>query len=156
MTEAFEHTFIVGWADVDFNAHMRNSAILDRASDMRMLYATSKGFGTKELLALRIGPVVMRDELEYFREFLMGDEFRVNYRVAGLAPDCSRFRLRNEFFKPDGTLAARVTSTGGYIDLDRRKLVAPPDSVRDYLRAIARTEDFTDLPSSIKSGAVSA
>jgi acyl-CoA thioester hydrolase len=150
MSADWSHTFTVGWADVDFNAHMRNSAFLDRASDVRMRYATEKGFGTRELLRLRLGPVVMKDELDYFREFLMGDEFRVNYRVAGLAPDCSRFRLRNEFFKPDGTLAARITSTGGYLDLDKRKLVAPPEAVRAYLRAIARTEDYEELPSSIK------
>jgi acyl-CoA thioester hydrolase len=150
MPQVFEQPFIVGWADADFNAHMRNSAFLDRASDARMIYATSKGFGTKELLKLRIGPVIMRDELQYFREFLMGDAFRVNYRVGGLAPDCSRFRLSNEFFKPDGTLAARVTSTGGYIDLDKRKLVAPPELVREYLRGIARTDDFEELPSSLK------
>jgi acyl-CoA thioester hydrolase len=150
MTAVFEHTFKVGWADVDFNAHMRNSAFLDRASDVRMLYAAAKGFGTDELMKLRIGPVIMHDQLEYFREFRMVEEFRVNYTVAGLAPDCSRFRLRNEFFKVDGKLAARVTSTGGYLDLDRRKLVAPPEIVREYLRAIARTEDFGELPGSIK------
>jgi acyl-CoA thioester hydrolase len=150
MTVVFEHTFRVGWADVDFNAHMRNSAFLDRASDVRMLYAASKGFGTDELIKLRIGPVIMHDQLEYFREFRMVEEFRVNYAVAGLAHDCSRFRLRNEFFKKEGKLAARVTSTGGYLDLDKRKLVAPPEIVCEYLRAIARTSDFEELPSSIK------
>jgi acyl-CoA thioester hydrolase len=146
----FEHTFRVGWADVDFNAHMRNSAFLDRASDIRMMYFDAQGLGTAELLRLRLGPVVMRDEIEYFREFQLAEQFKVTHQIAGLAPDCSRYRIRNTFFKLDGQRAARITSTGGYVDLDRRKLVAPPDHVREVLRAVNQTEDFEVLPSSVK------
>ena len=29
MTEPFRKSFIVRWADMDFNAHMRNTAYLD-------------------------------------------------------------------------------------------------------------------------------
>jgi acyl-CoA thioester hydrolase len=150
MTVVFEHAFRVGWADVDFNAHMRNSAFLDRASDIRILYFDSIGLGVKELIGLRIGPVVREDNMEYFRELFLMDEFKGTHQVAGLAPDCSRYRLRNEFWKLDGQLACRITTTGGYIHLDRRKLVAPPAPVQEVLRAIARTEDFEELPSSIK------
>lgn len=150
MTVVFEHTFRVGWADVDFNGHMRNAAYLDRASDTRMLYFGSIGLGTRELIKLRIGPVIKEDRIEYFRELMMIEEFKGTHQVAGLAPDCSRYRLRNEFWKLDGQLACRITSTGGYIDLDKRKLTAPPAHVQEVLRAIARTEDFEELPSSIK------
>ncbi len=146
----FELTFRVGWADVDFNAHMRNSAFLDRASDTRMLYFNSLGLGTAELVRLRLGPVVMRDEVEYFREFRLAEEFKVIHQIAGLAPDCSRYRIRNTFFKLDGQRAARITSTGGYIHLDQRRIVAPPEHVREVLRAVNRTEDFEELPSSVK------
>jgi acyl-CoA thioester hydrolase len=150
VTVVFEHTFRVGWADVDFNGHMRNAAYLDRASDTRMLYFDSIGLGVKKLIEMRIGPVIKEDRIEYFRELMMIEEFKGTHQVAGLAPDCSRYRLRNEFWKLDGKLACRVTSTGGYIDLDKRKLTAPPAHVQEVLRAIARTEDFEELPSSIK------
>jgi acyl-CoA thioester hydrolase len=150
MTVVFEHPFRVGWADVDFNAHMRNSAFLDRASDTRMLYFDSLGLGVKELMRMRLGPVIMRDEIEYFRELRLLEQFKGTHQVAGLAPDCSRYRLRNEFWKTDGQLACRITSTGGYLDLDKRKLIAPPPEVQEVLRAIARTGDFQELPSSIK------
>lgn len=147
----FSHEFLVGWAEVDFNAHMRNSAFLDHASDTRMLFFASVGLGVAELERLRLGPIVKSDQVEYFRELRLVERFRVTHQVAGLAPDCSRYRIRNEFFRcRDDLLAARVTSTGGYIDLDRRKLVAPPEHVREVLRAVSRTEDFAELPSSLK------
>jgi acyl-CoA thioester hydrolase len=150
MTVVFEHRFRVGWADVDFNAHMRNAAYLDRASDTRMLYFGSIGLGVDKLLEMRLGPVVKEDRIEYFRELRLLEEFKGTHQVAGLAPDCSRYRLRNEFWKMNGQLACRITTTGGYLHLDARKLVAPPPMVQDLLRAIARTEDFEELPSSLK------
>src|SRR5690348_5617472 len=113
---------------------MRNAAYLDRASDTRMLYFGSIGLGAKELIKLRIGPVIKEDRIEYFRELMLIEEFKGTHQVAGLAPDCSRYRLRNEFWKLDGQLACRITSTGGYIDLDKRKLVAPPAHVQEVLR----------------------
>lgn len=150
MTVVFEHTFRVSWADVDFNGHMRNAAYLDRASDTRMLYFDSIGLGVNKLVDMRIGPVIKEDRIEYFRELMLIEEFKGTHQVAGLAPDCSRYRLRNEFFKLDGALACRITSTGGYIHLDKRRLVAPPPDVQEKLRAIARTQDFEELPTSIK------
>ena len=32
----FEKTFVAGWGDMDFNAHMRNTSFLDRSADVRM------------------------------------------------------------------------------------------------------------------------
>ena len=32
----FERTLLAGWADMDFNSHMRNSAYLDKCSDVRV------------------------------------------------------------------------------------------------------------------------
>jgi acyl-CoA thioester hydrolase len=38
MSEVFTRSFQIGWGDMDFNAHMRNTAFLDRAADGRMMY----------------------------------------------------------------------------------------------------------------------
>jgi len=148
--EAFAREFLIGWGDVDFNAHMGNTAFLNRAADTRMLYFAAHGFTTADFLRLRIGPVIMKDEVEYFREVLLLETVRVTHLQAGLAADCSRFRARNEFFRPDGRLAARVTSTGGWMDLDRRKLIVPPPEMQEVLNAVLRTGDFEVLPTSIK------
>ncbi len=69
---------------------------------------------------------------------------------AGLSEDGSRFVVRNEFYKTDGKLAARVTSAGGWLDLKVRKLIVPPDALRQAMQALQKTEDFQVLASSIK------
>ncbi|AOE83863.1 thioesterase [Pseudomonas sp. TCU-HL1] len=53
---------------MDFNSHMRNTAYLDKSADVRMMYFAHRGFPMSEFRRLRLGPVVMKDEIEYFRE----------------------------------------------------------------------------------------
>lgn len=44
----FEETIHVGWAQVDLNAHMRNSAYLDVAVDVRLRNFAANGFPPEE------------------------------------------------------------------------------------------------------------
>ncbi len=139
-----------GWADMDFNSHMRNTAYLDKVADVRQMFLIEQGFPIDEFLRLRIGPVVMRDEVEYFKEVGLQQEITVTYALAGHALDGSRFLLRHEIFRADGELSARVTSTGGWLNLVERKLMAPPPALLSAMNSLDKTSDFVILPSSIK------
>lgn len=147
----YEKILTAGWGDMDFNAHMRNTAYLDKSADVRMMYFSACGFPMAEFVRLKLGPVVMKDEVEYYREFHLLDEVRVTLSLAGLSEDGSRMILRNDFYRQHD-LAARVTSTAGWFDLAKRKLIAPPAHLLKPLRDLARSEDFKDLPSSVKPG----
>lgn len=140
-----------GWADMDFNAHMKNTAYLDKAADVRQRFLMEHGFPVEEFLRQRIGPVVMKDELEYFKEVGLQQEITVTYALAGHAVDGSRFLLRHEIFREDGKLAARVSSTGGWLDLAARKLIAPPPALLAAMNLLERTSDFVVLTSSVNA-----
>lgn len=146
----FEKMLMAGWGDMDFNSHMRNTAFLDKAADVRMMFFAEHGFSVAEFARRRIGPVIRRDELEYFREIHLLEPVRVTLAVHALADDGSRFVLRNEFWREDAQLSARVTSTGGWLDLEKRRLVAPPEGLRDALRLLPKTDDFAVSEASIK------
>jgi acyl-CoA thioester hydrolase len=136
---------------MDFNSHMRNTAFLDKSADIRMMFFSDHGFPMSTFRELRLGPVVMRDELEYFREAGLLEALRVTIALAGLADDGSRFAIRNEFWRADGKLAARVTSAGGWLDQSARKLVAPPAALLEALRSLPRTDDYQALASSLRA-----
>ena len=91
----FEISFYAGWGDMDFNAHMRNTAYLDRAADARLRFFAERGFPASEFARLRIGPVIFSDELDYFKEVGLLEPVRVTLAVDELSDDASRFRLRN-------------------------------------------------------------
>jgi len=146
----YEKTCYAGWGDMDWNAHMRNTAYLDKSGDVRMLFFTEHGFSAKDMMQMRFGPVVMKDELEYFREVGLIENVRVTLMLAGLSSDGSRFCIQNEFYLPNGKIAARVRSTGGWLDLNTRKLTAPPLKMLEIMRTLDRTADFQEMPSSLK------
>lgn len=146
----FEKKLMAGWGDMDFNSHMRNTAFMDKAGDVRMLFLSENGFPMSELMRLRIGPVVMKDEIVYFKEVMLLDEITVTLGVAGLSPDGSRWMLRSDVIRPDGKLAARITSTGGWLDLGARKLIVPPPALMATWQALSKSDDFQELATSIK------
>jgi len=142
----FARKFIAGWGDMDFNAHMRNTAFLDRSADVRMMFFAEQGFPMSEFVRLRIGPVVMQDVVDYRREVGLLEEIEVAVTLAGLSADGSRFVIRNEIRRPEGKLCATVSSSCGWLDLAARKLVVPPPPLLGVLRAMPRAGDFAELP----------
>ena len=140
----FQRTLVAGWGDMDYNAHMRNTAYLDKSADVRMMYFLDAGFPMSEFARLQLGPVVKKDTVEYFKEIHLLDEIEVTFSLAGLSEDAGRMILRNEFYRK-GVLAARVTSTAGWFDLKNRKLTTPPPDLAQALRDLARTDDFMAL-----------
>ena len=147
---SFEVSMTTGWQDMDMNGHMRNTAYLEKAVDVRLMWFARSGFDAAEFGRRRIGPVIMSDEIRYHRELGLLEPLRATLALAGAAEDGSRFRLRNEFYRADGALAARLDSTGGWLDLNARKLIPPPAEIAASLEALGRTDDFTVLPSSLR------
>jgi len=149
-TSLITRRFLAGWADMDWNSHMANTAYLNKVVDARVLALANKGFPMEEFIRLRLGVVIMKDELEYKREVKWMEEIDITFSLAGFAPDGSRFKVQNEVRRANGDLAARITSTGGFMDLDARKLVAPPPAILAAYLSLPRTEDYVELPSSMK------
>jgi len=129
---------------------MRNTAYLDKSADVRMMYFSENGLPMAEFHRLRMGPVILRDEFEYYSEIGLLEELRVTLEVVELSADGSRFLIQNTFYRQDGKLVARVRSKGGWLDLNARKLIAPPDKLLTAMRRAPRSEDFQEVPSSLK------
>ena len=147
----FERKMIAGWGDIDFNSHMRNTAYMDRSGDLRMMFFDSQGFTVKDFMQRKIGPVVKKDEIEYFSEIHLLEEFTVTLYTSGMAENGSRFRLHNDFYAASGKLAAKVTSTGGWLDLVNRKLVAPPQELFELMSKMPKSEHYEVLTASVKA-----
>jgi acyl-CoA thioester hydrolase len=132
---------------MDFNGHLANTAYLDLAADVRMAFFAEHGFPPSEFRRLALGPVVRRDELEYYREIGLHDRVTVTYALLGMSADGARFQIENEIWAPSGDRAAVVRSTGGWLDLRGRRLVAPPASLLAVFSQVPRAPQFAELPS---------
>jgi acyl-CoA thioester hydrolase len=135
---------------VDFNAHMKNTAYLDIAADTRMFYFASKGFPMREFERLKIGPVVLRESIVYRRELRLLEMLEVMLECSGMSNDGARFNLRNTFFRPDGKVAAVVTSEAAWLDTVNRSLAVPPELLCTAIGQLARTDGFRELRARMK------
>ncbi|MFO0751301.1 MAG: thioesterase family protein [Myxococcota bacterium] len=128
---AFSRSMHARWGDMDFNGHMRNTAYLDAAGDLRMLFFAAHGFPMSEFTRLGMGPVITQDTLEYHRELRLLDAYTVDVVLGGLSDDGARFKFVNTFTRGDGKRVAVVTSLGGWLDLAARRIVpAAPELAR--------------------------
>jgi acyl-CoA thioester hydrolase len=152
LAERFERTFQVGWGDLDTNAHMRNTAFLDRAADTRMHFFASHGFPVARFAAEKFGPVMVRDELTYRKELRLMEEYTVDLRLAGASVDGVRFRLVNTFRNTAREDVATVTSEGLWFDLERRRPRGPPKEIVALQSEMPRSEAFVELPSRPPTG----
>ena len=141
----YAREFVVGWGHMDFNGHLANRAYLDLAADVRLTFFAEHGFPAGEFRKLGLGPVIQKDELEYFREVHLHDRVTITYALLAMSSDGSRFVVENEFFGANGERAALVHSTGGWLDLKARKLVAPPTALLKAFNQVPRSAEFREL-----------
>jgi acyl-CoA thioester hydrolase len=144
---------LVGWAAMDANGHMANTAYLNLSADVRLAFFAEHGFAPSEFRRLAIGPVIRKDEVEYFREIGLHDTVTVTYALLAMSDDGSRFTVENEIWTASGERAAVVRSTGGWLDLRARKLVPPPRELLAAFALVPRAPGFVQLPPVVSSGA---
>lgn len=147
---AHEERFAVRWSDLDANRHLRNTVFSEYATHTRFKMLAAHGFAQARFEQLRFGPVMFREEIEYRREVQFGDEVVVNVLIAGLSPEGSHWRVRQEVRRANGQRAAVLEIDGAWMDLDTRKLIAPPPELWSVLTQLKRSDKFEELRSVLK------
>ena len=146
----FQQQIVVRWQDIDANRHLRNTAYSEFATDTRFRYVAAHGYSQERFEELRFGPVILREDIRYRREVLLGQTVTVNFMAAGLSSDGSQWRVRQQVLLPDGREAAVLTLDGGWIHMDTRRLIEPPAELIALLEHLPRTSDFEELPSLLR------
>jgi acyl-CoA thioester hydrolase len=147
---AHEEHFTVRWSDLDANRHVRNTVFSELATHTRFRLLESHGFDQASFERLRFGPVMLREEIRYRRELAFGDHVVVNVMIAGLSDDGSQWRVHQEVAR-SGKQAALLTIDGAWIQLDDRKLIAPPEGLLLILRSLPRINGFEVLRSMLRN-----
>ena len=130
------------WGEIDSNGHMRNVAYLDISANSRMEFFNANGYTLTEFFGAGLGPVVLKDEIEYKREVRLGEDLTVTNELAGMSEDSTRFIFRNQFIKANGKLACKISSLVAFFDIATRKTIAPPENLMRAILSLPRSEDF--------------
>jgi acyl-CoA thioester hydrolase len=138
----FEKEFEVKWADCDPNGHARHSVYSDYCTHVRFSFLAQNGFTPAKFVEIRFGPVILTETVEFIREMPLGERVRVDAAIAGASEDGRIWRIRHQLFRENGKLAARIVTQGGWMSLEKRKLMRPPPELATTLEKMERAADF--------------
>lgn len=144
---AFSRDFTIRWSDCDANGHLRNTCYSEYAIEVRMAWLAEHGFGLPEFHAHGVGPVLLREEIDYLRECHMGEVVTVDFTVLGRSADGSRFKVAHQLLKAGGKVAARLVVHGGWLDLSARRLRPPPAPLQAIWDGLEHGEGYEVLGS---------
>lgn len=140
--EKFTLPIQVRWSDIDQNRHLRHSAYYDYGATTRIACFSQHGLTNLKFEELHIGPILFREEAIFKREIKFEDKITVDLVVTKSTPDFSRWSIRHNFFKEDGTLSAIINMDGAWIDMGKRKLAIPNEFIQTVFSDFPRSEDF--------------
>ncbi len=136
-------TFTTRWADFDPNRHMRHTAYNDYAAEVRTRFFKANGFSLDDFAKFNIGPILFQESTNFVKEIHLGETITANIKIEASSKKAERWRIAHEIFNEQGKLAAQIKVYGAWIDLSKRKLTAPPESMQTAFESLQKTENFT-------------
>ncbi len=136
--------FEIRWNDLDANRHLANSSYVNYMSHTRMSALMDHGIDHSELAKYNIGPVVFQEHIFYFKESQHG-KITVSFELGGASEDGVFFKFIHNFYNEQGDNLAACDILGGWIDLEKRKLVPLPEEFLGKLYKMPRSADFRVL-----------
>ena len=142
MNEIFLEAKVL-WAQIDANMHLRHSAYADFAAQARVEMLATLGLTASVMQAEKLGPILFKEETIYLKEVKPNDTIKVSCKLSKCRKDGSRWSFSQEIYRGDSVVAARINVEGAWINMETRKLTAPPQVfVEKLLALLPRTEDF--------------
>jgi acyl-CoA thioester hydrolase len=132
MADVFSVRVKVRGYELDTQGHLNWAEYLHYAEHARWECLAAAGITQEALLATGFGPVALDVSVKFRRELHGGDEVDVSCAFA--FDGRPTYTIVQDFTRPDGRVAASLTSTAGLIDLRERKLTREPDK---HFRALA-------------------
>lgn len=117
------HKMTIRESHLDTFGHINNAMYLTLFEEARWELITKNGYGLKEVMAHKKGPVILEINLKFLKEVRLREE--VSFSVDLLEYESKVGRLQQKMIKSDGSIAAELVMVFGLFDLENRRLIAP-------------------------------
>ncbi len=132
MSDEFSVRIKIRGYELDTQGHLNWAEYLHYAEHARWEFLAAAGIKQDALIATGYGPVVLDVSVRFRRELRGADE--VDVTCAFIFDGGKTFQIVQDFRRPDGRVAASLTSTSGLLQLTERKLADDPGK---HYRALA-------------------
>ncbi|HEX9091205.1 MAG TPA: acyl-CoA thioesterase [Anaerolineales bacterium] len=144
--DAYTMTYEVRWADIDANRHVRYSAYIDAAAELRYRFFTQHDLPPEAFDRLGVGPVYTSLTANFYREVRLGETITITYLITGLSESGIRWKVRHDFLKANGKKAVTVALEGTILNLITRQPTAPTPEIMAVFNLVPHSPDFELLP----------
>jgi acyl-CoA thioester hydrolase len=146
--EAYSLPYEVRWTDIDANRHVRYSAYIDAAAELRYRFFTEHNLPPEAFNQLGAGPVYTSLTANFFREVFLGETLTITYLLTGLSSQGVRWKVQHDFLKANGKKAVTVALEGTILDLTTRQPTVPTPEIMAVFQQVPRSKDFEVLSES--------
>ena len=108
---------------LDFMGHVNNATYLEILEQARWEMVTERGYGLKEILKYRKGPVILQVQIKFIKELTLREKIEIHSLPEKMNSKIGK--IKQEIYNSKGQLACEAEFTIGFMDLDERKLVTP-------------------------------
>lgn len=139
--DEYSKTFELRWADIDANQHVMHSKYYELGAHTRMSFIIEHGITLQLMHTLKVGPILFREECVFRKEILAGEVVVVNVFLTKSRRDGSRWSVKHEIKKADGSVAAVMHADLAWMDILARKLTVPAEA-KKLVEAFPKAHDF--------------
>lgn len=143
--DAYTMPYEVRWTDIDANRHVRYSAYIDAAAELRYRFFAQHGLPPEAFDKLGVGPVYTSLTANFFREVRQGETLTINYLLNGLSPSGMRWRVQHDFLKANRKKAVTILLEGTILNLTTREPSVPTPEIMAVYQQVPRSADFEVL-----------
>lgn len=143
--QAYSMPYQVRWTDIDANRHVRYSAYIDAAAELRYRFFTEHNLPPEAFDNLGVGPVYTSLTATFFREVRLGETLTITYLLVGLSPSGVRWKVQHDFLKANRKIAVTVLLEGTILNLSTRQPTAPTPEIMAVFRQVPRSAHFEEL-----------
>lgn len=108
---------------LDTFGHVNNATYLQLFEEARWDYITNRGYGLKEILASKKGPVVLEAQIRFLKELRLRENIEITFEPDSMEGKVGKCRQR--ILNSSGEVACEAVFVVGFFDLNERKLIPP-------------------------------
>ena len=136
MAFIFEYPLMIKEADLDTYGHVNNATYLRLYEEARWDFCTKGGFGHKEIMERKIGPIILELKLKFKKELKNREHIMITSKFIEKLSSL-RFRIHQEMTRSDGVAVSSLDLDLGLLNLKTRKLLRP---TREWLNCLGVEE----------------
>lgn len=129
----YEYELTILEHHLDTFGHVNNAVYLEMYEEARWDFITRNNLGLKEILATKVGPVLLDLQLTFKAELKLREKIKIVSQARSEMRNKYVMQLDQKMLKEDGKVASMITLSVGMMDLNARKLILPSEEWRKAL-----------------------